>query len=168
MWANVPKNYAFSDFKSARDLVSVRLWWWLVWCLGDPWWVIWVLDIHHMCITCVVAFSLTLCNVDLFLCVIDCDLFLWKLQGLRWVHSPIFLLCFKLGMGMMLVLNVLSYCDYVWFERAWTYNVIVCMLYVWWLLCCDDYMLWIIGNYQACIISDIIGRMLILLLAHAT
>ena len=40
MWANVPKNSAFSDFKSARDLVSVRLWWWLVWCLGDPWWVI--------------------------------------------------------------------------------------------------------------------------------
>ena len=29
-------------------------------------------------------------------------------------HSPIFLPCFKLGMGMMLVLNGLNYCDYVY------------------------------------------------------
>ena len=32
---------------------------------------------------------------------------------------------------MMLVLNDLNYCDYVCVcQRAWTYNVIVCMLYV--------------------------------------
>lgn len=71
-----------------------------------------------MCITWVIAFSLTMCNVDLFLCLIDCDLFLWKLQGLRCVHSPIFLPCFKLGMRMMLVLNGLNYCDYVCVSKS--------------------------------------------------
>ena len=95
MWVNVPQNSAFSEIISARDLVSISGCWCLVWSLGDPWWVIWTLDIYHMSIAWVIAFSLTMCNMNLFVLYRFVICICWKLQSWDEFVVP-FLLCFKL------------------------------------------------------------------------